>query len=52
MKFKQRFKLSENVDMDNGNEQYTTKSLNELINEVITELMHLNMEITGVDTKV
>ena len=38
-----------NVDMDDDGGQYTTKSLNELFYEVIMELMHSNMENTGVD---
>ena len=41
-----------NVDMDDDGERYTTKSLNELFDEVITEPMHSNVEKTGVVTKV
>ena len=52
MKFKQRFKLSENVDLDDDGGRYTTKSLNELFYEVITVPMHSNVEKTGVDIKV
>ena len=46
MKFKQIFKLSENVDMDDDGRRYTTKSLKELFFEVITEPMHSNEEKT------
>ena len=38
--------------MDDDGDRYTTKSLNESFNEVITEQMHLNVKKTGVDTKV
>ena len=41
-----------NVDMDDDDGRYTTKSLSELFDEVILEPMHSNMEKTGMDTKV
>ena len=34
----------ENVDTDDDSGRYTTKSLNELIDEVITKPMHSNVE--------
>ena len=38
--------------MNDDGGRYTTKSLNELFDEVITEPMHSNVENTRVDTKV
>ena len=38
--------------MDDDGGRYTTKSLHELFDEVMTEPMHLNVEKTGVDTKI
>ena len=40
-----------NLDMDSCG-RYTTKSLIELFDEVITEPMHSDVERAGVDTKV
>ena len=38
--------------MDDDGGRYTTKSLNELFDEVITEPKHSNVEKTRVDTNV
>ena len=37
--------------MDDDGGRYTTKSLNELFDDVIMKPMHSNVEKTGVDTK-
>ena len=38
------------VDMDDEGGRYTTNSLNEEFDEVVTEPTHSNVENTGVDT--
>ena len=40
-----------NFDISGYGGRTTIKSSNELLDEVITELIHSNVEITGVDTK-